>query len=166
MAKALLDEGTPISLDSVAKAAGITKPGLMYHFPTKAALMDALVDHIVDKFERELVAQLPDSASPSARDRLRAYVRWAFQGTHGPSDLVAFTDPRLADRLRQRWTARFEKWIEVPADASPQDRAALHAARLLADGSWFADATATFPLNPTDRTAVLDVALHLLEGSV
>ena len=85
----MLDDGASISLDSVATASGLTKPGLMYHFPTKSALMDALVDHIVDSHEGDLVRRLAvpvDEAS--APERLRAYVHWALETQHRRSDLV------------------------------------------------------------------------------
>src|SRR5690625_1868219 len=41
-------QGVTISLESVALQAGITKPGLMYHFPSKEALMLGLVDHAAE----------------------------------------------------------------------------------------------------------------------
>jgi AcrR family transcriptional regulator len=163
---AMLDAGETISLDSVAQASTLTKPGLMYHFPTKSALMDALVDHIVDSQERELSTHLavsPEQASP--RQRLGAYVRWALQGEHRRSDLVMLSDPKLADRMLARWTERFHRWVQVPADAPPVERARLHAARLLADGAWLADSSNTFPLDNAERPQVLSVALDLLGES-
>ena len=44
-------QGVTISLESVALQAGITKPGLMYHFPSKEALMVGLVDHAAEHWE-------------------------------------------------------------------------------------------------------------------
>lgn len=46
---AQLEEGGSVSLDSVARAVGLTKPGVMYHYPTKEALMLALVDSVLDR---------------------------------------------------------------------------------------------------------------------
>ena len=34
-----------LSLDAVAQRAGVSKGGLLYNFPTKAKLMQALVEH-------------------------------------------------------------------------------------------------------------------------
>jgi AcrR family transcriptional regulator len=159
----MLDDGATVSLDSVAQAAGLTKPGLMYHFPTKSALMDALVDHVVESQERELARFLAVSVEQaSARQRLGAYVRWALGSRHRRSDLVMLSDPKLADRMLARWTERFGQWVEVPDDVPADERARMHAARLLADGSWLADSSATFPLSDGDKPAVLAVALELL----
>lgn len=155
-----------MSFDSVAQASGLTKPGLMYHFPTKSALMEALVDHVVDSQERELSRWLDvplESASP--RQRLGAYVRWALRSRHRRSALVMLSDPRLADRMLDRWTQRFQQWVQVPADVPPAEQARLHAARLLADGAWLADSSDTFPLADNERPQVLSVALELLGES-
>lgn len=43
-----------LSLDAVAARAGVSKGGLLYNFPTKAALMRALVESFLTKFEEEL----------------------------------------------------------------------------------------------------------------
>lgn len=162
-ARALLDNGATVSLDSVAQAAGLTKPGLMYHFPTKSALMDALVDHVVDSQEAELSTYLDVPVEEaSARQRLGAYVRWSLQSQHRPSDLVMLSDPKLSDRMLTRWTQRFRRWVQVPGDACKAERARLHAARLLADGVWLADSSNTFPLSKGERPQVLSVALELL----
>lgn len=40
-----------VSLDAVAARAGISKGGLLYHFPTKAALLRALVEDYLERIE-------------------------------------------------------------------------------------------------------------------
>jgi AcrR family transcriptional regulator len=160
----LLRDGDSLSLDSVARATGLTKPGLMYHFPTKKALMTALVDSVVDRCERELEGLLPAGAtSPTTRQRLAAYLRWALELPHDGSDLVMLSDPRLRDLLIERWSERLHTWVRVPEDLPAQDRARLHVVRLAADGCWFADASGYAPLAPGERPDVLLVGLGLLE---
>ncbi|WP_274628258.1 TetR/AcrR family transcriptional regulator [Arvimicrobium flavum] len=62
-----------LSLDAIAARAGVSKGGLLYNFPTKAALMRALVDTFLAEFEAELNAATED---PQANvDVLTAYVR-------------------------------------------------------------------------------------------
>jgi len=43
-----------LSLDAVAARAGVSKGGLLYHFPTKAALMRSVVETFVAKVEADL----------------------------------------------------------------------------------------------------------------
>ncbi len=161
----LLDDGASVSLESVAQAAGLTKPGLMYHFPTKAALMDALVDHVVDTLEQALRTRLPVALDKaSATERIRAYLQWSLEYPHRRSDLVMLSDPKLSDQMTVRWAERFQKWVQVPADTPAPERTRLHAARLLADGAWLAGTINTLPVPADDRTDLLRYALELLEG--
>jgi AcrR family transcriptional regulator len=62
-----------LSLDAVAARAGVSKGGLLYNFPNKAALMRALVESFLAKFEAELDAA---AEGPEARDGLlAAYIK-------------------------------------------------------------------------------------------
>ena len=95
----LLRDGESLSLDSVARATGLTKPGLMYHFPTKEGLMTALVDRVVDRV-RARAGRAPAGRrdeSDHRVERLAAYLRWALAVPHDGSDLVMLSDPRLRD---------------------------------------------------------------------
>jgi AcrR family transcriptional regulator len=161
----LLRDGERLSLDSAARAAGLSKPGLMYHFPTKEALVVALVDHLVDDHERTFVALLPgDGTDPTPRQRIDAYLEWSVTHEHDAADLVALSDPGLREVMAAHWAERFRPWLDVPPDLTDDERARLHAVRLLADGCWLADATGILPVPAEDRTALLATARRLLEG--
>lgn len=163
----LREEGSlALSLDSAARAAGVSKPGLMYHFASKEALVAALVDHLVDAYEEKLTA-LTGVASPEAAtpgERIAAYVRWSLTADHDTADLVMLSDPKLWGQMTRRWSERLTPWLEIPTDLPEQERAHLHAVRLLADGCWFADASGVLPVPAKDRRAVLATALMLLDG--
>lgn len=62
-AEALAHEVGPghMSLDAVAQRAGVSKGGLLYNFPSKAKLLEALVEHHLEQFEAAF------AASPAAR---------------------------------------------------------------------------------------------------
>ncbi|WP_328587453.1 TetR/AcrR family transcriptional regulator [Cereibacter azotoformans] len=84
-----------MSLDAVAAAAGVSKGGLLYHFPSKHALLRALVQDHVAGFRLEMDRLCPGWAEP-ADDRqallgARAYVaamRELMQQTDSPSSGV------------------------------------------------------------------------------
>jgi AcrR family transcriptional regulator len=160
---ALLRDGEALSLETAARAAGITKPGLMYHFPTKEALMLALVDHVVERCEAEILVRLPEPSSDSPVELATAYARWALEDAHDASDLVAFADPRLRDLLVDRWSERFRVFAAFD-DVEPDLRTRILAVRMLADGVWFA--TASGALAPTDaeRAALAVLVDELLAG--
>lgn len=161
---AQLEEGGSVSLDSVARAVGLTKPGVMYHYPTKEALMLALVDSVLDRWESELTARLGATSSQAGpHERIRAYLDWSPSGEFSETDLVAMSDPKLRRTLTHRWTERLAPWLTLPTDLAPDVRARLIAARLLADGGWLADATNFFPPTPDERARVHLLAHNLIK---
>ncbi|WP_353952477.1 helix-turn-helix domain-containing protein [Knoellia sp. S7-12] len=167
----LLRAGGNLSLEAAARAAGMSKPGLMYHFATKEALVAALVDHLVDGYERDFISLLPAQPTQgtepeglSASERIAAYVRWSLTYAHDAADLVILCDPKLRVPMAARWADRFRGWVEVPAEIAAADRARLYAVRLMADGCWFADASGVLPVPLEDRPGLLALALDLLEG--
>lgn len=161
----LRSEGVPtVSLDSAARAAGVSKAGLMYHFATKEALVAALVDRVVDGHVHELDALLDgafDDAPTGAR--LTAYVRWALTTEHDAIELIMLGDPKLWEQMTDRWSERLSPWVDIPADTPQPQRSHLQAARLIADGAWFAGASGFLAVPAADREALLDSALRLLE---
>jgi len=102
-----------LSLDAVARRAGVSKGGLLYNFPSKASLMQGLVEEYIHAFEHDL-----DLTSRSrGRELFEAYVtlsekECAEAGGQAPGIIAAlaenpgFLQPikafkrRLLDRLK------------------------------------------------------------------
>lgn len=61
-----------LALDAVAARAGVSKGGLLYHFPSKMHLLTALVDRHIARFEAEIDRNEGAGANPGQR-RLAAY---------------------------------------------------------------------------------------------
>ncbi len=61
-----------LSLDAVASRAGVSKGGLLYNFPTKAKLMQALVENYLREFEQALEAA---GAAGGGESLLATYIR-------------------------------------------------------------------------------------------
>lgn len=155
--------GQTASLDSAARAAGMTKAGVLYHFRTKEALVAAVLDHLLDGYEQELSTfaqtRAGDQAAPT--QRLSAYIDWAFDGEFGHADLLMFIDPNLRDALSERWRTRISSWVAVPETLPVATRARLHSARLIADGHWFNTASNGVALPPQDKAAIRRLAHDL-----
>lgn len=62
-----------MALDAVAARAGVSKGGLLYHFPSKAKLLEALVEEFVREFDRDLVAREAE-AGVRSNATARAYL--------------------------------------------------------------------------------------------
>ncbi|MFF2789742.1 TetR/AcrR family transcriptional regulator [Streptomyces sp. NPDC058049] len=156
--------GRTITLDATAKQVGLTKPGLMYHFPTKEALMLAVVGHVATRWEallRERLGRPVESAS--AHQRIRAYVGVALTERFDVADFVIFSDAVYRDALTETWTRHLAPWVTLPDDLPEPARGRLTAARLLADGYWTAAATGVFPVPDHDRAGFLAVVEELLK---
>jgi AcrR family transcriptional regulator len=54
----VIDKGVEaLTLDAIAQQAGVSKGGLLYHFPNKDALMGGMVEHLIQDFETVLQAE-------------------------------------------------------------------------------------------------------------
>ncbi|MFD1538616.1 TetR/AcrR family transcriptional regulator [Nonomuraea guangzhouensis] len=136
-ADVLLSDGAEsLTLEAVAKRAGVSKGGLFYHFPTKQALTAAMIERLTKAFDDAL-----DQAGDRPGDFLRAYVRATLPERHttaAPADRVTvallagvLVDPAGLAPLRERFAA----WQARLADDGI-DPAAATAIRLAVDGWW------------------------------
>lgn len=57
-AEAHLGADGTLTLDSAARAAGVSKPGLMYHFPTKELLLTAVLERMTARCEEGMAQSL------------------------------------------------------------------------------------------------------------
>lgn len=76
-ARAVLAHGATVSLDVVAREAGVSKGGLLHHFPSKDALFSGVVDDSIAQFDAAVAAQLDPRDHRPGR-LIRAYVRAIF----------------------------------------------------------------------------------------
>ena len=167
-------DGT-LSLDSAARAAGVTKPGLMYHFSTKEQLLTAVLERLTARYEREMaqaVTALVEAAGDTPADRhftdatapqrFLAYVDWACRASLSPADLVIFADPKLRVALTERWREQVDRWLAIPEDATADQRRRLLAVRLMGDGLWFDRASGLLETSAEDAETLRALALELL----
>jgi AcrR family transcriptional regulator len=71
-----------LTLDAVAERAGVSKGGLLYHFPSKDALIQAMITRMVEAFNFELHAQI--AKEPAGPGRItRAMIKVGFDHPKG-----------------------------------------------------------------------------------
>jgi AcrR family transcriptional regulator len=105
------------TLEAVAHEAGVSKGGLLYHFPSKSALITAVVQRLADRCEADQHEALAEASDcPGAFSRAYVSVR---TDPLDPGELrvhtallaAAATDPRFLDPFREKmaaWQARLE----------------------------------------------------------
>jgi AcrR family transcriptional regulator len=156
--------GGAITLETTARQVGMTKPGLMYHFPTREALMLAVVDHVAARWEHLMLERLgePLETAPASR-RIRAYVEVALAAQFDRADFAIFFDAVYRDALTTAWVRRLAPWLHLPDDLPTAVRGRLTAARLIADGYWVAAATDVFAPAENDFASLASIVEDLLK---
>ncbi len=91
------------SLNSIARAAGLSNPGLIHHFPTKAALYLAVLRWIGDEVTDQMTAALDGRSDPG--DRLRAMIRTQVEWTFRRPAAVRLVVRELVDNVGRVETA-------------------------------------------------------------
>lgn len=137
-----------LTLDAVATKAGVSKGGLLYHFPSKDALMRGLLEHLLDSFEQSL----ENSGLPLAE----AYVKLgSYDGSQGllPEMMAALAlNPSLLEVLRERW----QRWYaQIPRNPDAM------VAMLATDGIFMAETLKLGVLEGEVRQKVLQRMLEL-----
>lgn len=101
------------SFEALAKEANISRGGILYHFASKDALIQAMIERLIMRFEELLDDQIAND--PDAHGRFtRAFARTTFQmdsktsATFSAIIAAVAYDPHLLDPLRDRW----QKWQE------------------------------------------------------
>lgn len=161
----LLEQGErAATLESVAAAANVSKGGLLYHFPSKDALVEALAEHLetLAADDAELMRTAPEGPATY-------YIRTSvFADTPLDRAIVALTrlsqtaNPRAQQALRRI----HQGWFEALSD-EVTDPAAARAVMLIGDGLYYgaamSDETSTTP--PEDVDELLKVVRKLIGPS-
>ncbi|WFP64610.1 MULTISPECIES: TetR family transcriptional regulator [unclassified Mesorhizobium] len=83
-----------LSLDAVASRAGVSKGGLLYNFPTKAKLMQGLVENYLNAFEQALEERVAEASDESV---LAAYIRLSADDCEKPKPSASWMFSAIAE---------------------------------------------------------------------
>ena len=103
-----------ISLDAVAARAGVSKGGLLYHFPSKAKLLEALVERYIAQFEVALAARIGNEQTKEGNVGaavLEMFVEERSYGRPPPSGVLAALaeNPDLIEPVRKQHVDLLER---------------------------------------------------------
>jgi len=154
------------TIDEVAREAGVSKGGVLHHFPSKEAIIVGLVGMLIAKFEGDVAARQALDPEPKG-SFTRAFLRTATE-TDGHCIEVffalqaAYRDcPSLLKMKREanlRWQARIEQDGIDPVCAS--------VVRLATDGLWLARLHQTTVPSEKYQSAVIDYLVALTRTRV
>jgi AcrR family transcriptional regulator len=129
-----------VTLEQVALEAGVSKGGLLHHFPTKQALLSGLMEQVGKVFKARLEKFMGLETSDQPGRLARAYVRASFEYEADELQLtnaiakVVSEFPELLLELQEEF-AQLDQ--EMQADGLPAARAIV--IRLACDGLWFSE---------------------------
>jgi AcrR family transcriptional regulator len=127
-----------LTIDAVAREAKLSKGGVLYHFPSKDALVGGMVMDHIENFTHDLTTHQAEENGPGGW--LRAYLRASDDTVQKEPDPVVCliaaiaTNPALLAPLQEH----FALWQEQ-AVQDGIDPALATIIRLAVDGLWFAD---------------------------
>jgi AcrR family transcriptional regulator len=161
-ARALIAHGPGVSLDAVAKEAGVSKGGLLHHFRSKQALLAGLIDEWFDRYDATVESLLEPEDTPGRWTR--AHIRATFT----PDDLWSHPSVVTAllgvPELQQRLDVAAARWRQqTDSDGLHPQRADLISRAL--DGVTLEDLLWRGQETPEERAYTRDLLLKLTEQS-
>jgi AcrR family transcriptional regulator len=151
-----------LTLDLVVQRAGVSKGGLIHHFPNKRALIEGLFNYLLDMFEtsiNEYIAQDSNSRGRFSRAYAMASVfpknEPSESKLHGAFALAMSNDKPLAE-IWQKWLiSQMEKHSEDTGSTIGQ------MVRYVADGLWLEACTGTKNDDAKVRSSVIERLIEL-----
>ena len=155
--------GADFSYETTATEAGLTKAGVLYHFPSREDLVLAVVQYVAQSWEDAMLDALGRplvEATPS--QRIRAYVEVAARDEVSRADFAIYADALCRPAHVGPWNEVFSRWFDLDG-CSPDERARLTTARFAADGLWVAKATGTLPPSAEEYDGLVAHLLSLTD---
>jgi len=152
-----------LTLEATAHEAGISKGGLLYHFPTKDALIMGMIHHYLERFTQDLYASADALGLDSPGRWTRAYLEVTFVDNqrfpHMNAGLLAAlaTNPPLLAPVQKS----FAQWLAL-LNEDGIDPVTANIVRLVADGLWLVE---LFGLAPPDQEMKSKI-IHELENLI
>jgi AcrR family transcriptional regulator len=155
-----------VTLEQVALEAGVSKGGLLHHFPTKQALLNGLMEQVGKVFKARLEKFMALETSDQPGRLARAYIRASFEYEADELQLtnaiakVVSEFPELLLELQEEFVQLDQ---EMQSDGLPAARAIV--IRLACDGLWFSELIGMSSLQEPLRSQMLEelIAMTRLE---
>lgn len=149
-----------LTYETLAARTGISKGGLLYHFPNKEALLEALTERLVERYaeaRRTTTESLPDTPS-------RELKGYAIASMHNRSKADQ-ASARL--RMSGSWNNRAgkayyaQRFREISAGIDVDRAAIVH---LAVEGLWYIELAGLSPFTAMERRRIVLQLLRLADG--
>jgi AcrR family transcriptional regulator len=158
----VIDKGVgSLTLDAVAQQASVSKGGLLHHFPNKDALVESMVEQLIQDFELVLQTEFDQDDAPGTPGQwVRAYIRATLRfsklslGLIARLSSIAANSPNLVEV-----TKVYEQQCRQRIETSGIDPTKATIIQLAIDGLWFAE---VFQFGTPDEPRLTQVVEMLL----
>ncbi len=160
----VIDKGVEaLTLDAVAKQAGVSKGGLLYHFPNKDALMKGMVEQLIQDFEAVLQIEFDQDDVPGTPGQwVRAYIRATLRFSKQSLALIARLASIAADSPNLFEAVKvYEKQSRQRIEASGIDPMKATIILLATDGLWLSEVFHFGILEESRLTQVVETLLEM-----
>ncbi len=149
-----------LTLEAVAQAAGVSKGGLLYHFPSKDALVKGMIEFLNVAFNASIRQAYEADRGPARGRWLRSFIRATFSSEQvgiGAGLLAAVAlNPALLEPNR----TNYQTW-QQQIEADGIDPATATIIRLAVDGLFFSELLDFAPPQQSLRETVLNRLLEM-----
>lgn len=154
-----------MTLEAVAKEAGVSKGGLLYHFPNKDALIESMIEHMVQGLTDRIMEEYERDDFGTNRGRwLRALTRVNFQSDDlklgAGLTAAVLLNPDLLEVNRKAYESR-----QALIEQDGVDVVLANIIRLVGDGIWFSELLGFAPPGEPLKTQILEKLLSLTTGN-
>lgn len=154
-----------LTLEAVANKAGVSKGGLLYHFPSKDALIKGMVDEYSNAFIEDVRSRSSDESNSTGRWH-RAYLESTLKDQESSNKLVTayvaslFTDPVFLSKVDKEYQ---ELHDEMAKDGLDEVEAAI--IRLAIEGLWYSGIFNVGQLNNELKQKVIERLLEMTRNN-
>jgi AcrR family transcriptional regulator len=159
------DEGaSKLTLDAVAQAAGVSKGGLLYHYPSKDALLVAMIERHCEDLDRRCASELEHLPADKSSSRLKASILGVLRPRPGREDpgaallAAAANNPALLDGARARYA---DHLAQLTASGGCFARSAV--IMLAVDGLMLGEVWRLTPFTSEQRELIVQELLRLAD---
>lgn len=152
-----------MTLDAVCARAGVSKGGLLYHFPNKESLIDSMLIRLVKRFESARAKESEKMKDEPRRD-LKAHVTTFLSRDKRMNRIcaafvaAAAHNPDLTKAARRAYEEAFEKFVVA---GMRRERAAVIS--LAVDGLWLTKILGVAPFDAREQKAIIHELLQLVD---
>jgi AcrR family transcriptional regulator len=153
-----------LTFDVLVKETGLSKGGILYHYPNKKSLLQNMVQRMLDRFAMDR-KRIEAKTEPTGMVEAKTYIRASFekddryQASSTSLMAAAANDPELLEIVREDYRKNF---AEIRATEKDAGLAAL--IYMAVDGVWLLDSLGLCLFTDEERNNLKQLLLNLADA--